>query len=281
MFDTNPNLIQDPQRSSERSSPTPLVLIHDGGGTIFSYYCLGSLGRPLYGIFNPNYHSGRSWAGGLPEMARHYVRLVRTVVPRGPVILGGWSLGGLLSLEMARELAGDPSLRVLGIVMIDSVYPRAPPAWLPSLPVVQHAAKWGENTRPETRAAVTRCFEEAVAMVGRWTPPAWGPESADASQMASMDGRNSHSTSSPAHGPPPVFLLRAKEAVPVLVEGVSRVDLHRQDRLLGWGNYRRDMIVRVTDIPGHHFSIFALENLDAVTEGLIKVCSEVEDWTPR
>lgn len=280
MFDTNPNLIQDmsgPLRAYGWA-PTPLVLIHDGGGTIFSYYFLGDLDRPVYGIYNPHYHSEKSWAGGIPEMARHYVDLIRATVPEGPIILGGWSLGGLLSLEMSKVLADDPAFQVLGIVMIDSVYPKAAAvAEKMSLPVVQHATQWNENTRPETRAAVTRCFAEAMAMVRRWTPPVWESESSTSPETA-KPGTNGHSASSQSHRPPPVFLLRAREPVPVLADGVSRVDVYRRDRLLGWENYRKDLIVRVVDIEGHHFNIFAMQHLDDITEKLKNVCCEVETW---
>ncbi len=97
---------------------TPLILIHDGGGTIFSYYLLDSVERPLYGIFNPYFYSGESWKGGIPEMASYYVGLIKKVIPKGPVIIGGWSLGGLVALEMAKALASDSRIEVIGIVMI-------------------------------------------------------------------------------------------------------------------------------------------------------------------
>ncbi|EGS17514.1 uncharacterized protein CTHT_0068440 [Thermochaetoides thermophila DSM 1495] len=54
--------------------PAPLVLVHDGGGTTFCYHFLGYLGRPVYGIDNPHYDSGKAWEGGIPEMAREYLK---------------------------------------------------------------------------------------------------------------------------------------------------------------------------------------------------------------
>ncbi|KAB5576016.1 Alpha/Beta hydrolase protein [Coniochaeta sp. 2T2.1] len=273
MFEQNPNIIQEtPQSLSHlRPPPTPLVLIHDGGGTIYSYYCLGGLARPVYGIYNPHYGTDKVWAGGIPEMAAHYTSLIKAAIPKGgDVILGGWSLGGLLSLEVARILAEDGEwmtnnrLNVLGIVMIDSIYPRAPSFQKLGHKIVQHVAEWSENTKQETKDAVQRCFDEAVRMVGEWELPRW--EEAHDKEMK----------------PPPVWLLRAEKAVPVLEEGgVSRVDTYRGERYLGWDQYRRDMVFRVEDVPGHHFNIFGWDHIDAVTEKLKKACGEIEDWGRR
>ncbi|KAK3326231.1 Alpha/Beta hydrolase protein [Apodospora peruviana] len=268
MFDTNPNLIQD-ANDQLWARPTPLVLIHDGGGTIFSYYCLGDLGRPVFGIFNPHYGTDQVWEGGLPEMARHYVGLIKETIPQGDILIGGWSLGGLISLEVARLLAEDDALNVLGIVMIDSIYPKHVDGSVAAR-IVQHAIAWNDNTKQETRDAVNRCFTEAGTMVRQWTLPTWGDEDVSEKnepvEAAAKDLR-----------PPPVILLRAQEVVPVGEEGVSKVDISRSDRLLGWGHYRKDLIVQVVDIPGHHFSIFQTEwRLDIITEKLQKACRDLE-----
>ena len=37
-------------------------------------------------------------------MAAEYLEAVRTVQPHGPYLLGGWSMGGLIASEMARQL---------------------------------------------------------------------------------------------------------------------------------------------------------------------------------
>ncbi|KAK3297197.1 Alpha/Beta hydrolase protein [Chaetomium fimeti] len=281
MFEDQPSLIQvfDPEDATTTTTgssspwnqehpnptrtpkaPTPLILMHDGGGTIFSYYCLGDLRRTVHGIANPHYETGRAWAGGIPEMARDYLGFVASVVPTGgDVILGGWSLGGLLALEMARQAAADGSVRVVGLVMVDSVCPLAPVGGGRNPPlVVPHAMQWHEHTRPETREKVMRCFAEAVRMVGEWTLPVWEGKAGDGPK------------------PPPVVMLRARESVPV-AEGVSRVDLHRSDRLLGWGGYRKDLIKEIIDIPGHHYNVFDTEdNVDAATEAIAKACLLVE-----
>jgi thioesterase domain-containing protein len=262
MFDNNPGLIQPPIPGKTPTTVTPLILIHDGGGTTYSYFLLGDLGRPVYGISNPRYESGQPWEGGMPEMAELYIQLIRNILPQGgPIILGGWSQGGLLSLEVAGQLAAgkgaltdSPAIEVQGIIMIDSVYTKPPPD---APPIVQHTTEWSELTKPETRQAVNRCFAEATRLAKMWEHPTWGTEST-------------------ASGPPPVILLRSREAVPVPPGGVSRVDLYRSDRFLGWENYRKGMIVRVIDIPGHHYNVFALDHIRAVTREVKAGCTEIQ-----
>ncbi|KAH8909155.1 alpha/beta-hydrolase [Coniochaeta sp. PMI_546] len=277
MFESNPNLVQQlpPSLAHIRPPPPPVVLIHDGGGTIYSYYCLGQLNRPVYGLYNPYYGTDKVWEGGIPEMAAHYVALIKQVVPKGDIILGGWSLGGLLSLQVARLLAEDKSLRVLGIIMIDSIYPRAPSFQKLGKRIVQHAVEWSESTKKETREAVQRCFDEAGRMVREWQLPKWeAREDGDEAYEPVMPGKDLR--------PPPVWLLRAREPVPVLEEGgISRVDTYRNERYLGWDQYKEGFVVKVEDIPGHHFNIFNFDHIDAVTEKLRQACTEVEHHARR
>ncbi|KAK0652872.1 Alpha/Beta hydrolase protein [Cercophora newfieldiana] len=266
MFEiTNPSLIQEGPRVAPWKKVTPLVLIHDGGGTVFSYHCLGPLERLTYGIANPRYSTGEPWEGGIPEVARHYLKLIKTVVPRGKLILGGWSLGGLISIEIARLIADDPALSLVGLLMIDSVFP-SQRHLNEDLPVAQHAIEWNERTRPETRDCILRCFKDARDMVDKWTLPTWGDENPDKPE------------SNRVLAPPPTILLRAELPVPVIEEGVSRVDARRNDPLLGWSEYRKDLITDVIELPRcHHFNIFAGEEaLDLVTTKINKACRDLD-----
>ena len=67
----------------------PLVLIHDGGGTIFQYYMLGPLNRTTFAIASPYFDSGIRPTGGVPELAKEYASAIRNEIGRGSVILGG------------------------------------------------------------------------------------------------------------------------------------------------------------------------------------------------
>ncbi|QBZ54843.1 hypothetical protein PoMZ_10553 [Pyricularia oryzae] len=269
MWDENPCLIEEPLPGTLGDARTPLVLVHDGGGTVFNYHCIDPpLGRRVLGIANPNFHTGRSWLpGGIPEMARHYVRLLRGAFDDGAVtakkgrriILGGWSLGGLLALEMAKVLRGDRALRVVGLIMIDSVCPLTwvqPSGRRDMLPIQAVASQhlFSERTKQETRDKVSRCFAEASEMVGTWEMPTW----------------EDHSP------PPPAVLLRAVDPVPVDGGGLARVDLARPHPNLEWDRYRKNMFLRVVDIPGHHFNVFSMINVEHLSAAVREACETLE-----
>jgi amino acid adenylation domain-containing protein len=103
---------------------TPLFLVHPVGGNVFCYLPLASHLRdtPLYGIQAPD-------PGALPEprtieaMATLYIEALREVQPEGPYRLAGWSLGGVVAYEMARQLEARGS-EVALLAMIDVSPPR-------------------------------------------------------------------------------------------------------------------------------------------------------------
>jgi hypothetical protein len=68
---------------------TPLVLIHDGGGTILSYRALGPMECDVYAISDPSFEKGTPWKGGLREMAETYIELIKEKVPSQQILLGG------------------------------------------------------------------------------------------------------------------------------------------------------------------------------------------------
>jgi len=57
------------------------------------------------------------------EMAYHYIQAMRAVQPAGPYMIGGWSFGGMVAFEMARQIreAGE-TVGLLAI--IDAGVPR-------------------------------------------------------------------------------------------------------------------------------------------------------------
>jgi thioesterase domain-containing protein len=54
---------------------------------------------------------------GIPAMAAFHIETLRTVQPRGPYLLGGFCLGGIVAFEMARQLEAQGE-RVTRVVMI-------------------------------------------------------------------------------------------------------------------------------------------------------------------
>ncbi|KAH8668390.1 Alpha/Beta hydrolase protein [Xylariales sp. PMI_506] len=252
----NPGLIYDcPYYVSK--PPVPLILTHDGGGTTFSYHCLDPTNRPLYGIHNAHFDEGGWWDGGISEMAAHYVELIRKLLPNGgDILLGGWSLGGILSLEMAHQMAvaannntpaGAPQFRVLGIVMVDSVFPKRLTdfPWLAQLLPTQRVTKTPEELAAmKVKEKVDLNMTHARVMIQQWPKPRWDTRKGEPGAAGTP--------------PPPTILLHAKEHVTPVGKN-SFVDSVRQDPYLGWGPYSAEhgnFIREVVEVEGHHFSIF-------------------------
>ena len=75
---------------TKRLGLVPLLLIHDGSGLVTYMRNLPSLGRDLWGIYNPYFINGRPWES-VVSMAAEYAKYT-TEAGLGPVLLGGWSL---------------------------------------------------------------------------------------------------------------------------------------------------------------------------------------------
>ncbi|KAL7953097.1 Alpha/Beta hydrolase protein [Trichoderma compactum] len=264
----NPELIQpeDWARPDQPSYNTPVFLIHDGGGTTFAYHCLGILGRYVYGVHNPYFYTGEVFEGGIPEMGRTYAKWIRQTVQEDEfparrrnhdgtigIMLGGWSLGGLLSMEVARQLADDDVVRVSGILMIDSIYPGKSSEEDTS----SDEASTDREGLTQNQIHSRRCMAEAVRMVRQWRLPEWS-------------GRLYNRR-------PRVVLLRAKEHVPTKDGRMVGLDLNREDELLGWGDYDDDMFCDVFDVDGHHFDMFAFERIDGMTRTIKKGLDRLEE----
>jgi amino acid adenylation domain-containing protein len=75
------------------------------------------------------------------EMARAYVASLRAFQPHGPYILGGFSVGGLLSYEMARQIRAEGDL-VEGVILLDTILPWS----VHSKGLVVSTRAWGRRT---------------------------------------------------------------------------------------------------------------------------------------
>lgn len=244
----------------------PIFLIHDGGGTTFTYHLLQAQGRFVYAISNPHFYTTEPFEGGLPEMGRIYADYIRTTVKkrefptkrsrdgRSEILLGGWSLGGLLSLEVARQLAPDWRIKVVGIVMIDSVYYPGPKTQRELSSV---GFQIDETGKTKNQILAQRSMTEARRMVASWEVPVW-------------DGRF-------AEERPRTILLRATERLETKEdEGPSSLDRLRDDSQLGWGHHQEDFLEDVVDIPGNHFTLAEMPYIDKTSEALKMVCDRLD-----
>ncbi len=97
----------------------PLFCIHPAGGTIYCYLALarhlpGDV--PIYGLQARGIDGEAAPHTTVEDMARYYADAIRSVQPEGPYQLCGWSSGGILTFEVARQLeAQDQQLSLVAL----------------------------------------------------------------------------------------------------------------------------------------------------------------------
>jgi len=95
--------------SRKTGSRPPLFCIHPAGGAVLCYAHLArALGedQPCYGLQARGLDGGEPF-DDLAAMAAWYIRAMQTVQPHGPYHLLGWSFGGKIAYEMARQLTAS------------------------------------------------------------------------------------------------------------------------------------------------------------------------------
>lgn len=105
--------------AGERS---PLYCIHGLGGHIAGFLPLAKKlreGRPVYGLQAQGLEGADPPHARMEDMAACYMEEIRDLQPEGPYFISGWSLGGLIALEVARRLHESGS-RVALLAMYDT-----------------------------------------------------------------------------------------------------------------------------------------------------------------
>ena len=102
----------------------PIFLAHGLGGSVIDFFQPVrriESSHPIYGMQSKGIDGLDEPSTSVEEMAEFYLEAIRQVQPSGPYVLIGYSLGGLVTLEMAQRLtaAGE---KIALLVMIDA-YP--------------------------------------------------------------------------------------------------------------------------------------------------------------
>lgn len=126
----------DPAAASraEYSSLVPIQPM----GTGPAFYCAAGMGgnplnlralalqmgidQPFFGMQPKGLDGMSTLHQTVPEMATHYIEEIRRKQPNGPYYLGGYSGGGVIAFEMAKQFAAAGE-RIGALVLLDSVAP--------------------------------------------------------------------------------------------------------------------------------------------------------------
>jgi amino acid adenylation domain-containing protein len=108
------------------ASRAPLFLVHPVGGNVLCYAELVRAMEPdrsIYGLQAPD--PGAAFPASLEAMAAGYLEAIRQVQPEPPYHLAGWSMGGVLAFEMARQLHRRGRQQVGLLALLDAEPPLA------------------------------------------------------------------------------------------------------------------------------------------------------------
>jgi aspartate racemase len=106
---------------------TPFFCVHGLGGTVLRFRDLArhmGTDRPFYGVQAQGLEGDRPFSTCVEDMAAFYIKEIRAFQPDGPYYLGGYSLGGLIAFEMARQLQADG--QEIGVLALLDTYPGRP-----------------------------------------------------------------------------------------------------------------------------------------------------------
>lgn len=250
-------------------SRPPLFLVHAAGGTTDVYRNLvDRLGgqRPVYGL------ERLAEARTVGEKARHYAEALTAAYPDGPCLLGGWSFGGFVAQEAARQLTAagrDVEL----VVLIDSVRPlprtedtEADRIRAHFTGFARHVAEtYGVQLRlPYDELVATQDDGERIDTVLRALREAADlPRAALAHQRSSYLDLRIGEAHRPGRYDGPVVLYRATDPAPHTVRDPA---YERDDASLGWDEVCPDLsVVRVS---GHHLSLLDPPHVDEIAAHL-------------
>lgn len=204
----------------------------------------------------------------------------------------GWSLGGYLSIAIARKLAAraGSTLSVAGMLLIDSPY---------HPPTDQIPPSDAEPLLDDLPVLVKKSFEEAERMLETWELPRWdgpacggrptrfstaGEEHTVLERTALHKGLDGQWRTLPASGwkpmtgdglgkkipasPPPAVMTRCVRRTPIATpdeDGPLQVDMYRDDPFLGWSSGEYPNFVQAAiDTDSGHYDVFKFSRVSPV-----------------
>ncbi|MFI0192485.1 amino acid adenylation domain-containing protein [Streptomyces sp. NPDC017082] len=264
----------------------PLFLVHPLGGHVLCYVRLARHlpdDQPVYALQAAGTVPGTEPLDSVSELAASYLKAMRRACPDGPYVIGGWSFGGFVAFEMARQLRRTDPEALQGTVLIDPIFVRqgerpdvadhsllewffwellwtgrdgtAPVVSLPDGLddeakldfIVEHATRAGVLPTGSSRTTVRRLFTMFKA---HW---------------------RAILTYQPAPGDEDVVLLRATSELPEILRPMhgAAQSLH-EDPTNGWGALTTGRL-QVVDVPGDHLVLLDEPHVNDVARRVAEV----------
>jgi len=236
----------------------PLFCVHPVGGEVVAYRELARRlpGQTVYGLQSPE-----KPLDDLREVAALYLDAVQQVQPQGPYRLAGWSMGGVVAFEMARQL-NERGEQVELLALIDTVSP----------------VLWAQEPEPDDTGLVAAFALDLARLSGATVPDvdltgldkegalalvlklgreagvlAPGVELADLRRLFDRFRANRRALST--------YEPHLYEGEAVLFRAHERPAGREEDPALGWTGLVANLTVR--EVPGDHYTILR-EDVEAL-----------------
>jgi thioesterase domain-containing protein len=247
-------------------SGPPLVLVHAAGGNVLCYADLArQLTTPVYALAARGLDIAATPLTTVEDMAAEYVQAVRDAGLGDEIILGGWSMGGLVAYEMARRIRAA-SGRATPLLLLDSYAPGTPQEQVDTGDaafLAWFAYDWGQNlgldlgvteedlAGREPAARLARVLERAEAA------GAAGPETDLAALGRVTEVVRANVRAAMSYQPDPDY------QGPITVLAAADEPSTAADPAHGWRAWTTGE-VRATAMPGNHYGILREPNLDGL-----------------
>ncbi|MFD4351631.1 amino acid adenylation domain-containing protein [Nocardia sp. NPDC058518] len=261
----------------------PLFLVHPIGGNVLCYLELAKQlpgGRPVYALQAAGVEPGTEPLTTMAKLARSYLDAIRRIHPHGPYHIAGWSFGGYVALEMARQL---PERDLAQLILLDTIAigDQPDPISEPDLIVWffvellwyaegDRAAQAGFDTSGSCDTDVDLLFDSVLgqAVAKGIVPRDSSPQLIRrlysvfrANYQAMVDYTMTQLDRD-------LVLLKAREALPELIGGAHRrVGSWFESANNGWAQWAtRDL--EIIEVPGDHLTMMTGANVAAVASAL-------------
>lgn len=251
-------------------SAPPLFLVHPIGGNVLCYLDLVKhlpVDQPVYALQAAGAEPGATPLRTMKDLAASYIDAIRRVRPCGPYHIGGWSFGGYVAVEMARQLDGRDLAR---LVVLDTTALGDGPrpvvteseliTWFfGELLVESHGIKAAQLTRPVSDPDSDALFDWALHhAIEAGVVPADGSKQL-IKRLFEIFRANFDATRNYRHEPlnRDITLLRSREPLPAVLAAPHRVmGSMFESPTNGWERLAPRSL-RVIEVAGDHLSMMS------------------------
>jgi amino acid adenylation domain-containing protein len=252
----------------------PFFAIHAAEGNVLFYRRFSELlgkEQPFYGLQSQGLDGSPLARTSVEEIAAYYLEEIRNVQPHGPYLLGGYSFGGLVSYEIARELraAGED---VALLILFDTSNPANPPRARSWMRLARHRIP-RLLSRGTTLESIFIYFAERAggklgAQLLRWNERLQSltvRAEDNPAKLLDLQIRMVHERASLAYNP------RAYAGKVTLFRALDQAIDYEPQPDLGWGTVAQGG-VEIHEVPGNHRHLFWDDNVVQILARKVEQC---------